>query len=202
MKTIKRIAVTGGIGAGKSFVTHTFEQLGVSVIDADIISRELTSPCSAELASDIVKQFGSEYILAGGTLNRPRLKDLVFSSDVFYRKVNELFHPLIKAELHRQESLAQTGLNGYTVSAIPLLIECGWQDEYDFIITVVTPDDIRQQRVMKRDSVDVQMVKDIERRQVSNVERLAHSDFVIVNSGDIELVQNTVKFLHQQFTNM
>lgn len=188
---IQRVAITGGIGAGKTHITNMFEAMGVSVIDADVVSRKMRNPCSPELQAAITAEFGECYILPDGTLNKEPYRELLFSKYddhlMCYPNVvksNAIFHPLVAAELKKQEEFAmENTAHPFIITAIPLLFECGWEEQYDFVVTVMASKLVRTQRVMARDNIPAKTVRSMMAAQTHDDKRIEKSDFVILNNG-------------------
>jgi len=188
---ILRVAITGGIGSGKTHITNKLEAMGVSVIDADVVSRKLRNPCSPELQAAITEAFGDGYILPDGSLNKEPYRELLFSKFDEHRmcypnvvKSNEIFHPLVAAELEKQEQFAiEHTAHPFIVTAIPLLFETGWEERYDFVVSVMASKLVRTQRVMDRDRIPGRTVRSMMAAQVTDDVRIAKSDYLILNNG-------------------
>ncbi len=192
-----KVGLTGGIGSGKSLVCGEFAALGVPVLDADTAAREIVAP-GGPLLAEIVKKFGREAMDEGGRLRRDYLRDRVFADPDLRRALESLLHPRIRALLsERAGCLARHP--GYCVICVPLLVECGWQGDFDRILVVDAPEDLRIQRVLTRDRLTRGQVEAIMRVQVSAEERLSHADDVIVNDGDRSRLQQQVAALHHRY---
>lgn len=141
-----RVGLTGGIGSGKSTVARAFEQHGALIVDADAIQRLVVAPGSAGLA-EISAQFGPDMLTADGELDRSAMAKLVFADESARRRLEAITHPLIQAETLRQMAQAKPGQ--VVVHDIPLLVELGRQDDYDLVVVVDAPLDVRLERLIR-----------------------------------------------------
>lgn len=190
------VALTGGIGSGKSEVSKIFSSLGIPVIDTDIISRELVYPGSAALAQ-ITEQFGNQFLLEDGNLDRQKMRELVFNDKNARASLEQILHPLIQQEVqHRLSSLHDS----YAIVVIPLLVETGQQSSMDRVLLVDTPETIQRNRVMSRDNIDQDLFENIIKSQATRQERQAIADDIILNdSDDLSLLQKKVADLHEKY---
>jgi len=193
-----RIALTGGIGSGKSTVAQLLRSRGAVIVDADAIAREIVEPGQPAL-KDIRESFGPEVISAAGRLDRTRLAEIVFADADALARLNTITHPRIAQR--SAELLARAPADAVVVYDMPLLAEqgpaalTGW----DRIIVVDCPDDTRLQRLVER-GLDVD---DAGRRiaaQATREERLAVADIVIDNSGDLPTLEIQVDRLWEEWT--
>ena len=188
-----KIGLTGGIGVGKTTVSNQFEKLGVPVIDTDLIAREVVS--EPGVLDDIEKTFGADVLTPEGELDRNRLRDKVFSSAEERIKLENILHPLIRQSVNDQIS----GLNAdYCIVVVPLLIETGFIDLVDKVIVVDAEDSDRISWVQKRSRLSVPEIKRIIASQSSRQQKLDVADYLIVNEGSIEEMQNKVCELHKE----
>lgn len=190
-----RIGLTGGIGSGKSTASSLFEQLGVPVIDADAIAREMVAPGQPGL--DAVRQaFGPDAIGADGTLDRAWLRARVFAEPDERQRLEELLHPLIREAIRaRVQQLAAP----YCILAIPLLVEKGWRSEVDRVLVIDAPVEQQIARTASRDRMRTEDVERILAAQASREERLAAADDVLCNEGDLNALRERVTLLHQRY---
>ena len=177
-----RVGLTGGIGSGKSAVAQLLREHGAVVVDADAIAREVVEPGTPGLAA-VVAEFGPDVLTAGGALDRPRLGRLVFADDVRRRALEAIVHPLVEARRH--ELLASVPPGAIVVVDSPLLVEMGTADEFDAVIVVDAPDDVRIDRLERR-GLPPADAKARMAAQASREARLAVADHVIDNSGTRE----------------
>jgi dephospho-CoA kinase len=196
------LGLTGGIGSGKSSVASFLAKRGACVIDTDQIAHQISAP--GGVAIDPIKsEFGSEFILPDGSLNRVKMREYVFKDTESKRKLEAITHPLI-----RQETLiqAENGIQNhapYLVFVVPLLLESGtWTENLDHIAVVDCEEEVQIRRVMERSQLDRQAVLAIMAHQASRAERLAIADTVIHNQGDITSLEIAVDRLHQKMLDL
>ncbi|WP_240612741.1 dephospho-CoA kinase [Alteromonas flava] len=188
------VGLTGGIGAGKTAVSDAFAALGVNVVDADVCAREVVSLGSPALNA-IKQRFGNEVIAADGSLNRPRLRQIVFTQPEQKQWLNDLLHPLIRARM--LELIAQAH-SPYCLLVVPLLLENNMQNLVQRVVVVDVPEQLQIDRVLARDGSDEETVKGILQAQLKREERLSRADDIIDNSQSLEALNQQVKKLHQQ----
>ena len=190
------IGLTGGIGSGKTTVTNFFADLNVDIVDADIIAREVVAVGSPALVS-IKNQFGAEYLLKDGSLNRPLLRQRIFSDEQDKAWLNNLLHPLIREQLILQTKSAKSD---YCILVAPLLIENNLHKMVNRVLVVDISEEQQIARTTKRDKNSVKQVKVIIASQASREARLAVADDVINNDEEsLGNVQKLIFQLHQQY---
>lgn len=189
------VALTGGIGSGKSTVADAFAQLGVQVIDADIIARQVVEPGTDALQA-IAGHFGSEILAANGTLNRRLLRERVFNNIDEKAWLNALLHPLIQQETHRQ---MQQATAAYVLWVVPLLVENRLAARADRVLVIDVLPETQLQRTMQRDGVPRELAQRILSAQVTREARLAVADDVIDNNGAPDAIASDVARLHTQY---
>jgi dephospho-CoA kinase len=190
------IAVTGGVASGKSEVTKRFEALGVPVIDADLVSRQLVGPGMPALA-DIVQRFGDSVLTHDGTLDRRRLRDIVFADTAARRDLEAILHPRVRDSLRSGAASAQ---GPYVLLAIPLLVESGHYDWVSRVLVVDVPSEVQLARVMQRDGVERASAIAMIAAQATRAMRLARADDVIINDGPLEALDGSVARLHARYS--
>ena len=158
-----RIGVTGGIACGKTAASNVFRSLGITVIDADIIARQVVEPGS-KLLPKLVEVFSDDILNKDGSLNRKRLREIVFSDKKALAALNAMIHPAIHAELERQANLATSA---YTVLVIPLLFEHHLESFVDRILVLDVKEETQIKRVMERDGSSREIAKEILKNQIS-----------------------------------
>ena len=189
------VGITGGIGSGKSAVTERFEQLGITVVDADLAARVIVEPGRPALAA-IAEHFGEDIIQADGNLDRAALRQRVFSADQERLWLEQLTHPLIGQEIIDQMAAS---MSPYTILSSPLLLETSQKDLTACVVVVDVPEDLQLQRTMQRDDNDAAQVKRIMAAQMQREERLARADIVIDNSRSLQELDAVVEELHKEF---
>jgi dephospho-CoA kinase len=181
------VAITGGIGSGKSAVAAIFAELGAVVIDADILARQVVEPGTPGL-QEIRTAFPKEaLILADGSLNRSKLAEIIFSNPEKKKVVESILHPKIRALwLSKLEGLRRTDVS-VVAYVVPLLFESSVKmPELKKIVLVSAPEEVRIERVMKRDGSSRAMVELRLKAQLSESEKVGRSDFVIPNNSTFE----------------
>jgi dephospho-CoA kinase len=184
------IALTGNIGAGKSTVAELFRSWGATIIDADRLVREAQLPGQPAL-SRIADRFGPEVITADGTLDRARLRALVLSTPEALAALNGIMHPEVQRK--RQELLAQARARGdrIVISDIPLLFEAADPDEFDAVVLVDAPEEIRRSRVRRSRTLPEAEMERLFRAQLPSSLKRPRSDFIIDNEGDLEALERS-----------
>ncbi len=189
------IGLTGGVGSGKTTVTQYFSALGVPVIDADELARQLVEPGQPAF-NEIVATFGRPILAENGQIDRKKLRQLIFSDPAKRVQLESILHPRIRQAI--KEQLKQVDAP-YCIVAIPLLIETGQADLVDRILVVDTPRENQIAWTKARDGVSEAEVEAILAAQVSNEVRLAMADDVLENDGSIDDLAAKVTQLHQQY---
>lgn len=189
------VGVTGGIGSGKSAATAAFAELGVEIVDADIVARQVVAPGCAALAR-IVEHFGAQILLPDGSLDRAALRKIVFADSGEREWLEALLHPLIREEIGRQ--LAQCSTS-YSILSSPLLLETGQNKLVDTVLLVDVSEETQIARTRERDGVDGSRVEAIMATQWPREKRLRHADHVLTNEGNLVELQEKVRTLHEEF---
>ena len=189
------IGIAGNIGSGKSEASKCFQQLGITVISADAISRELTAVNTPNFKK-IVDYFGESIINQQGELNRKALRDLIFSNTTMRLWLENLLHPLIRQIIYER---IQHSNSSYCVIEIPLLTN---KQDYPYlnrILVITANQDIKIKRIMQRDQCDrADAMAIIATQQTETFLRLIADD-VIVNNGSIKLLKKHIGFLHDNY---
>jgi dephospho-CoA kinase len=188
-----RVGITGGIGSGKSAVTEQLQARGITVIDADIVAREVVEPGSAALRA-IAGRFGGEILRPDGTLDRAALRQIVFRDPRERKWLEQLTHPLIGARIREQLAGADSA---YVVLSSPLLLETSQRDFVDHVVVVDVPESTQRTRTMARDNNTAELVQAIIDAQMPRKQRLAGADSVLDNSGDLTALAAQVDQLHE-----
>lgn len=190
------VGLTGGIGSGKSAVADRFAKLGVYVVDTDEIAHELTRP-GGEAIAPTRAAFGAEAIAADGSLDRARMRRLVFSDAQARKRLEAILHPLIRIESARRLERARSS---YAIVVIPLMVESGVDRSRTARVLVVDcPEALQVERVMRRSGLPDADVRAILASQATREQRLAEADDVIDNSGSPEALDLQVSRLHEKY---
>lgn len=191
---MKIIGLTGGIGSGKSTVSRIFKVLNVPVFYADDEAKVLYE--SAHVIQAVTKLLGNSVLNAEGKIDRKRMAALIFEDTEKLVQIQQLIHPLVKQRFEEwTESFQKEAL--YCIREAAILIESGSYKDCDKIIVVTAPEEIRIQRVMKRDNISEQEVKRRMAHQMQESERLKYADFIINNDGSHPLIRQVVQIHHQ-----
>ncbi len=190
-----RVGLTGGIGSGKSLVADELARLGAHVIDTDAIAHALTAPGGGAIAA-IRARFGTDYLDGRGALDRARMRGLVFGDAEARRALEEILHPMIRAQAEASAAAAAAAAP-YNVFVIPLLIESGsWRDRVDRVLVVDCAVDTQIARVMRRSGLDAAAARAIIAVQVTRAARLDAADDVLVNEGAADDARRAAARLH------
>ena len=197
------IALTGGIGSGKSSVASMLAELGAAVIDTDEIAHRLTA-AGQPGARAIGEHFGAGYLDADGALERNRMRELVFSDPPAKQKLETLLHPMIRAAVGvEMDAAAKRGGAPYVVLVVPLLIETGAYRNLARRVLVVDCDEQQQvARASRRSHLGTAEVEAIMANQTSRAERLRHADDIVRNDGDLATLRSAVEALHRKYLDL
>lgn len=193
-----RVALTGGIASGKSTVADMFAELGIAVIDTDIIAREVVQAGQPALR-EIHERFGSEVIDAAGNLDRRALRSIVFADEQARLDLEAILHPRIGAETRRQADAAP---GPYQIIVVPLLVGSPLLKFVDRVLVVDCDEDLQIQRLLTRDTETVDQARRILAAQASREARLAIADDVINNDHGLDDTRHQVRELHARFRRM
>ncbi|MFA6013811.1 MAG: dephospho-CoA kinase [Gallionellaceae bacterium] len=194
------IGLTGGIGSGKTTVSNMFAELGARIIDTDEISKQLTQAEGVAISA-IRDTFGAEYIDKTGALDRPKMRQLVFSNTNEKQRLEAILHPLILNKT-KQIALSPTPLP-YTIVVVPLLFEVpGYRGWLHRTLVVDCPEEIQITRTMQRSGLDSANVIKIMAQQMPRLQRTALADDAIENSIDLKGLFKDVAQLHQRYLTM
>ncbi|MCO6537959.1 MULTISPECIES: dephospho-CoA kinase [unclassified Gilliamella] len=191
------VALSGGIASGKSTIADLFAKLGVPIIDADIIARQVVQPGSYAF-NQIVKHFSQEILLANGELDRSQLREIIFNNEHERLWLNDLLHPIIQQETQTQIAM-QSKI--YLIWVVPLLIENNLHTWADRVLIIDTSFSLQLERLVKRDNISESLAKKMIQSQVSLKKRLSYADDIIVNDGNLLSLTTQVNLLHQQYLN-
>ncbi len=188
-----RIGLTGGIASGKSTVADMFADLGVPVIDTDVIAREVVAPGEPALA-EIAERFGEQMIDAAGRLDRGAMRKLIFADDSARTDLEAILHPRIGAETRRKADA--TG-GDYQLIVVPLLTGSPLRGFVDRVLVVDCDEETQVQRLLQRDAETIEQARRILAAQASRDERLELANDVILNVGSLEQTRTAVSRLHR-----
>lgn len=193
-----RIAITGGIGSGKTVITNYLEYLGYTIIDADVISREMTGPggCAVER---IIEVFGPDVASIEKGLSREYIRQLIFSNNEMKRKFEDIVTKSVIDTINRiLKGYELSGKNVVFVAA-PLLFEYDMEDEFDAVWLVVSDEDKRITRVAERDGLDNEMITRIIDSQLSDEEKCVLATDIIENNSTVDDLKIAVNILLDKY---
>lgn len=189
------VGLTGGIASGKSTVARLFESLGVPVVDADAIAREVVEPGSPALEA-VRERFGDGVLDAAGRLDRAALRRRVFRDGAAREALEAILHPRIRERMDQR--LARIAAP-YAIAMIPLLLETGQQGRFDRILVVDTPREEQIRRAQARDGSAREVIEGILDAQADRDTRLRKADDVIHNDGTPQALRAQVEHLHRSY---
>jgi dephospho-CoA kinase len=193
------VALTGGIGSGKSTAANIFAELGVPITDVDEISHALTG-ANQPIMQDIAANFGKQYITPEGALNRAAMRDLVFNDAAARSKLNGILHPAIYQESVKQ--LQAKANAAYQILAIPLLFESPrYAQHVNRILLIDCDDKTKIERVQQRSQLSVSDIKKIIATQTPRKKQLLLAHDVIENNGDVAELREKILEIHQKYLN-
>tara|TARA_R110000772_G_scaffold64210_3_gene143690 strand:- start:9135 stop:9743 length:609 start_codon:yes stop_codon:yes gene_type:complete len=192
------VGLTGGIGSGKTAASNRFAKLGIGIVDADVIAREVVEPGSPALQK-IAAHFGDSHLLSDGQLNRAALRQTIFADSAAKQWLESLLHPLIASETQRQ---LQNVYSAYALFVSPLLVESQQKAMCDRLVVVDVPESVQLSRTMLRDNNEQAQVERIIASQIGRQARLVAASDVIDNTLGLLQLDLRVSELHQQFLNL
>lgn len=190
-----KVGLTGGIGCGKSTAVDAFRVLGVPIVDADQISKDMVKKGNPALL-EIAQVFGNNLLLESGELNRSLLKQKIFSDSKALQQLESILHPRIKIEIGRQISNIKN--KAYVIVDIPLLVEKNYQEMFDRIIVVDCLPEQQIERVVLRDNLSNLDIKKIMQNQASRNERNDYASDLLDNTCDKETLLFQINRLHNE----
>lgn len=195
MRPVLVIGVTGGIGSGKTTVANLFSSLGVPVIDADELARQVVAP-GQPAYEEILQHFGTTILSKSGELDRRRLRERIFSDSAKRDRLEAIVHPRVYAQMKHLLDCLETP---YAIVVVPLLIESGARELVDRVLVVDSPEELQIERTHRRDGTTRAAVKKILAAQLDRSARLSAADDIIENDASLEALAKVVSRLHRQF---
>ncbi len=189
------VGLTGGIGSGKSTVAKLFADLGVPIIDADVVSHDITQPNMPAFVS-IVKHFGQAIVSDDGTLDRAKLRQIIFSDPKQRLWLEHLLHPLIRETMKEQINQLSSA---YCIAVIPLLLEVEFYSFINRILVIDAPEHQQIERVVARDKGSKTDIEAILKTQASRKDRKVRAHDLIINDGKIADLIPQVQELHEKY---
>ncbi len=196
-----RVALSGGIASGKTTVSDTFASFGVPVIDADILARQAVAPASEGLEK-ITSRFGKAILTADGTLDRKKLRSVVFDDSKARSDLEKIVHPQVRQLTLQQLNHHEKKGAPYALIVIPLLIETEQQSHYDHVIIVDVDRETQINRIAIRDRSSRELAEKILASQATREQRLSAADDVIYNECSKEELVTRVEELHHKLNRL
>lgn len=195
------VGLTGGIASGKSAIATLFKRLGVNIVDADQVARDVVQKGTA-LLEKIRLTFGDEVILSDGTLNRKKLREIVFAkgAENKLKTLNELMRNDIQSTIKKRIDEA---LGLYVIVMVPLLFEHHLENTVDRILVVDVDESLQKKRLCQRDNIDLELAENMIKNQVSRAFRLEHChDLIKSDDSPLDKRFNVVLKLHKMYQQM
>lgn len=195
---VLKIGLTGGIGSGKSVACAIFSDLGVPIIDADVIAHSLVKPDMLAFKK-IIKLFGKGILSSHGTIDRKKIRKQVFANASYRKKLENILHPDIYEEITAQVKKIDSK---YCIISIPLLLETDASKTVDRVLVIDLPKELQLERAINRDKMDKGDMNAIIDSQISRQHRLAAADDIIDNKGGISKLRKEINDLHKFYANI
>ena len=189
------LGLTGGIGSGKSAASAWFEAQGITVVDADIVAREIVTVGQPALLA-IQSTFGDAVILSDGTLNRSALRDIIFQSIDARKKLEAITHPAIRQSIIQQLDHASSP---YVILVSPLLFETNQHELVEHTLLIDATIELQTQRASQRDGQNQAQIEKIIAAQMSREKKVALADDVVINDDDLNHLYAQLQPLHQKY---
>jgi dephospho-CoA kinase len=188
-----KVGLTGGIGAGKSTVADLFSQKGAAVIRSDELARQVIEPQTPGF-QQVVDRFGKDFVNSDGYIDRAKLAQVVFQDDAALKDLENIVHPLVRNKTN--QIIEQHTSETIIVNEIPLLLEKKMESLFDFLVIVISSEKNRLERLIKRGLTNEQAIARMA-KQVTDEERKAAADFLIVNDGNLDQLEADVQKIWQ-----
>jgi dephospho-CoA kinase len=188
-----KVGLTGGIGAGKSTVADLFSQKGAVVIRSDELARQVIEPQTPGF-QQVIDRFGKDFVNAEGYIDRAKLAQIVFHDDTALKDLENIIHPLVRSKTN--QIIGQHTSETIIVNEIPLLLEKKMESLFDFLVIVISSEKNRLERLTQRGLTTEQAIARMA-KQVSDDERKAAADFLIVNDGNLDQLEADVEKIWQ-----
>jgi len=194
---VRRVALTGGIATGKSYVTHRFAQLGVPTIDADVLARQAVAPGTAGLFA-VLDRFGDDMLTSTGELDRHKLATVVFADATARRDLEAIIHPAVRRVTGEWFASLNPDRYPFAIADIPLLYEVGRQGAFDSVIVVACDPEVQVRRVMARDAVTETEARQRIAAQLPIADKIRRAHYVIRTDGTVEETNRQVREVYEQ----
>jgi dephospho-CoA kinase len=193
-----RVALTGSIAVGKSFVLRVFAELGCHTIEADQVAREVVEPCRPAY-HEIIREFGAEVLMKEGRIDRARLGSIVFNNAAKREQLNRIVHPRVLEEIDcRIRELQTSDPDGIIVVSAALIVEAAVRKDFDKLIVVYCDEERQIERLVDRDGLSRQEAIRRIAAQLSSDEKRRHADFEINTTGSFEETRAQVETVYRR----
>lgn len=192
------LGLTGGIGSGKSAASHWFEAQGITVVDADVVAREVVAIGQPALAQ-IQQVFGDWVLLEDGSLNRRALREYIFQSPEARKTLESITHPAIRTSIIQQLHAAQSP---YAILVSPLLFETNQHELTQHTLLIDATIELQIERASQRDGQNIEQIRNIIAAQMSREQKQTMADDIVLNDGHLDHLYTHLRPLHQKYLNM
>ncbi len=192
-----RVGLTGGIASGKSTISQLFSDLGIDIIDTDVISHQLMEP-GQPAYQQTVKHFGARILNNNKTINRSTLRKIVFNQPAEKKWLENMIHPLIKQQ---SESALQSATSDYALLVVPLMYESGFNELVDYVISIDCPTTVQKKRLIERDGINEQLAEKMIHSQMRNDHRHARADSSLDNRENKDISSKVLQ-MHKKLKRM
>lgn len=192
------LGLTGGIGSGKSAASQWFEAQGITVVDADVVAREVVEIGQPAL-TQIQQAFGDWVLLADGSLNRRALREYIFQSPEARKTLESITHPAIRASIIQQLHAAQSP---YAILVSPLLFETNQHELTQHTLLIDATIELQIERASQRDGQNIEQIRNIIAAQMSREQKQTMADDIVLNDGHLDHLYAHLRLLHQKYLNM
>ncbi len=200
MAESKKIGLTGGIASGKTTISDCFKRIGAQVIDADVISHDVTKPHGSAF-EDIISSFGSEVLDQNGWIDRKKMRSIIFDDATQKETLEKIIHPKVRKEIFK--AINQSN-DHYLIISVPLLVETGMNQMMDRILVVDCSETTQIERLMNRDKISLNEAESIMANQAFRFDRQKFADDLIVNEKNVTLkeLEKQVLELHKRYSKL
>ena len=200
MDESKKIGLTGGIASGKTTVSDYFEKIGAHVIDADVISHDITKPDGSAF-SEIISSFGPDILNQDGWIDRKKMRSMIFNDVSKKEMLEEIIHPKVSQEIIKASKQSN---EHYLIISVPLLIETGMIQMMDRTLLVDCSETTQIERLMKRDEITLDAARSIMANQALRSDRQRFADDLILNEKNVTLkeLEEQVLELHKRYSKL
>lgn len=192
------LGLTGGIGSGKSAASQWFEAQGITIVDADVVAREVVAIGQPALAQ-IQQVFGDWVLLEDGSLNRRALREYIFQSPEARKTLESITHPAIRTSIIQQLHAAQSP---YAILVSPLLFETNQHELTQHTLLIDATIELQIERASQRDGQNIEQIRNIIAAQMSREQKQTMADDIVLNDGHLDHLYAHLRLLHQKYLNM